>query len=176
MPEINSFKEKEKQIVTFELVNQFYGVDISNILEIIRPQAMTIIPGSPDYVEGIINLRGQIIPIIDLAKRFKLQTNIETNNRIIVVVEAEKIKLGLMVDRVLGVQKIDPALIQPPPALIDGINTQYLIGTVLMDNQLLVLLNLNFILQEQEKNFLSSVKEITTAEKIIEKSVPGLTV
>lgn len=162
MPEIISFKEKEKQVVIFELVNQIYGVDINHVLEIIRPQAMTIIPGSPDYVEGIINLRGQIIPIIDLAKRFNLQASIETNARIIVVVEVENIKLGMLVDRVLGVQKIDPALIQPPPVLIEGINTQYLIGTVLMNKQLLILLNINFIYEEEEKEFLSSIKDNKT--------------
>ncbi|GAB6273936.1 MAG: chemotaxis protein CheW [Peptococcaceae bacterium] len=174
MPEAGNFKEKEKQVVIFDLINQIYGVDISNVLEIIRPQAMTIIPGSPDYVEGIINLRGQIIPIIDLAKRFKLQTNTETDDRIIVVVEAEKIKLGLLVDRVLGVQKFDPALIQPPPALIDGINTQYLIGTVLMNNQLLILLNINFVYEEQGKEFLSSFREASSEEKAVEKTDLGL--
>lgn len=174
MPEAGNFKEKEKQVVIFELINQIYGIDISNVLEIIRPQAMTIIPGSPDYVEGIINLRGQIIPIIDLAKRFKLQINIKTDDRIIVVVEAEKTKLGLLVDRVLGVQKIDPALIQPPPVLIDGINTQYLIGTVLMNNQLLILLNTNFVYEEQGKEFLSSFREAASEEKVVEKTDLGL--
>jgi len=174
LPEAGNFKEKEKQVVIFDLINQIYGVDISNVLEIIRPQAMTIIPGSPDYVEGIINLRGQIIPIIDLAKRFKLQTNIETDDRIIVVVEAEKTKLGLLVDRVLGVQKFDPALIQPPPVLIDGINTQYLIGTVLMNNQLLILLNINFVYEEQGKEFLSSFREAASEEKAVEKTDLGL--
>jgi purine-binding chemotaxis protein CheW len=169
LPEIISFKEKEKQVVIFELVNQIYGVDINHVLEIIRPQAMTVIPGSPDYVEGIINLRGQIIPIIDLAKRFDLQASIETKARIIVVVEVENIKLGMLVDRVLGVQKIDPALIQPPPVLIEGINTQYLTGTVLMNKQLLILLNINFVYEEQKREFLSSLKEEDSNEKTIEK-------
>lgn len=149
---------QEKQVVVFELNKQIYGVDINNVLEIIRPQTITGIPGSPDYVEGIINLRGQIIPVIDLTKRFHLQTNLNLSDRIIIVAEVENIRLGMIVDRVSSVQKFDAALIQPPPLLIEGINTQYLMGTVLVGDQQLMLLSLNFIFQEQEKEYLASVK------------------
>ncbi|KXS41899.1 MULTISPECIES: chemotaxis protein CheW [unclassified Candidatus Frackibacter] len=137
------------QLVAFRLNDEEYGVEILETQEIIEMQRITKIPNAPNFVEGIISLRGEIIPIIDLRKRFNLDISNEEEQRIIIV-ETEGNKVGMIVDEVKEVLSISKDTVKPPPKIAGGINKKYLEGVIKIDDKLLVLLNLTKILDPEE--------------------------
>ena len=137
------------QLVAFRLNDEEYGVEILETQEIIEMQRITKIPNAPNFVEGIISLRGEIIPIIDLRKRFNLDISNEEEQRIIIV-ETEGNKVGMIVDEVKEVLSISKDTVKPPPKIAGGINKKYLEGVTKIDDKLLVLLNLTKILDPEE--------------------------
>ncbi|HXL02798.1 MAG TPA: chemotaxis protein CheW [Candidatus Atribacteria bacterium] len=156
---------KEFQLVAFQLGEETYGVDISQVEEIIRMQPITRVPGAPDFVEGVINLRGRVIPVIDLRKRFRLPPREETKNTRIVVVEVSPNTVGMIVDAVDEVLRISEEKVEAPSTLISSIDTEYIKGVGKLDNKLLILLDLSKVLTKEEKGVLQSMKEEIEAEK-----------
>jgi len=128
-----------------------YGVPITQVQEIITMTRPTQLPQAPDFVEGIINLRGRIIPIIDLKKRFQMGTSDITNDTRSVVVEVEGQTVGIIVDEVSEVLRLANSDIEPAPAIIGGITAEYLTGVGKIEGRLLILLDMNKILSDQEK-------------------------
>ena len=146
---------EEIQLVVFMLkqgdVVCEYGVPITQVQEIITMTRPTQLPQSPDFVEGIINLRGEIIPIIDLKKRFKMGASDITSDTRSVVVEVAGQTVGIIVDEVSEVLRLSHNDIEPPPAMVGGITAEYLTGVGKREGRLLILLDMNKILSDTEK-------------------------
>lgn len=137
-----------------------YGVPITQVQEIIPMTKPTRLPQVPDFVEGIINLRGKIIPIIDLKKRFDMEATEITSDTRSVVVEVSGQTVGIIVDEVSEVLRLSKDNIEPPPAAIGGITAEYLTGVGKLEDRLLILLDMDKILTEQEKAELVGVGEL----------------
>ena len=137
-----------------------YGVPITQVQEIITMTRPTQLPQAPDFVEGIINLRGKIIPIVDLKKRFHMGTSDITNDTRSVVVEVEGQTVGVIVDEVSEVLRLANSDIEPAPAVIGGITAEYLTGVGKIEGRLLILLDMNKILTDQEKANLVGVANV----------------
>ncbi|MEK6791533.1 MAG: chemotaxis protein CheW [Deltaproteobacteria bacterium] len=148
-------KEKEVlQLVTFRLGQEEFSLDILKVQEIIRHMELTRVPRSPDFVEGVINLRGRVIPVLDLRKRFGLPDAEDTSATRIIVVEVEGVTVGLKVDGVSEVLRINADTVEPPPALVTNIESDYIKGVGKLDNRLLILLDVSKILSRSEKDAL----------------------
>jgi len=142
----------EEQLVVFNLAGETYGVDITVVQEIIRMQAITKVPRTPNFVEGVINLRGRIVPVIDLHKRFNLGKAEETQHSRIIVVEVAGVTVGMIVDSVSEVLRLPSSNIEPPPPVISGsIDSAYLRAVGKWQDQLIILLDLEKVLYEKEK-------------------------
>lgn len=146
----NKTGNQEEQLVVFQLSEQIYGIDIASVYEIIRMEKITRVPRTPDFVEGVINLRGKIIPVIDLCKRFNLIFSERTNTSRIIIVDVGGSTIGMIVDAVSEVLRVRSDSIEPPPPIVHGIDAAYLRGIAIMDNRLIILLNLEKILVEHE--------------------------
>jgi len=143
---------REDQVVVFQLSEQTYGIDIASVYEIIRMEKITRVPRTPDFVEGVINLRGRIIPVIDLCKRFNLPDSEKTGSSRIIIVDVDGNTVGMIVDAVSEVIRVPVGSIEPPPAMIHGIDAAYLKGIAILDSRLIILLNLEKMLYEHEKS------------------------
>ena len=153
---------EEIQLVVFTLRSGDnvceYRVPITQVQEINRLTKPTKLPQVPDFVEGIINLRGNIIPVIDIKKRFAMPATGHTDDSRIIVVEVGGRTVGIVVDGVSEVLRLPVTSIEPPPAIIGGIAAQYLTGVGKLDNRLLIMLDMTKILTESEKKELESLK------------------
>lgn len=147
----------EMQLVTFNLGKEEFAVPILQIQEINRLVDITKVPRSPDFVEGVINLRGKVIPIIDLRKRFGLpQAELGKYARI-VVVNMDGRMVGLIVDSVSEVLRLSEDAIEPAPPVVAGIDSEYIRGLGKLDGRLLIMLDLSKILTKEEKKELVAV-------------------
>ena len=140
------------QLVSFRIGNEEFGVDILNVQEINKMTEITKIPNSPDFVEGVINLRGRVIPVVDLRTRLGLTKKEHDKDTRIIVVEIEKRTIGFIVDAVSEVLRIPATITEAPPELVSGINTDFIKSVGKLDNRLLILIDLNKILTVNEKN------------------------
>lgn len=157
----------EEQLVVFQLGDETYGIEISAVHEIIRMQSITKVPRTPEFVEGVINLRGRIVPVIDLHKRFNLPLEEETAHSRIIVVEVKGVTVGMIVDSVSEVLRLPQANIDPPPpAITGGIETEYLRGIGKWEERLIILLDLDKVLEKSEYNALEQhVHDLAAAGK-----------
>jgi purine-binding chemotaxis protein CheW len=147
----------EIQIACFRLGEDLYAVDIMRIKEIIRPQKLTSLPKSPPFVEGVLNLRGTVIPVIDLRKRFDFpDSSLDRNTRLLIVAVGRQL-LGLAVDEVTEVLTLNARDIKPPPQVVNGVSAEYLVGVCLAKDSLIMLLNLDTILTDRESRELSEL-------------------
>lgn len=140
----------EIQVACFTLDENIYAVDIMRIREIIKPLKLTSLPKAPSYVEGVINLRGSVIPIIDLRKRFDLPVRELDNDVRLLIVRVAKQLLGFIVDNVTEVITLPAKDIKPPPQISGGIGAQYLLGVCLAQDSLIILLNIDTIFTDRE--------------------------
>jgi len=145
------------QIVSFKIGTEEFGVDILRVQEINRLVQITQVPNAPDFVEGVMNLRGRVVPVINLRKRFGFaQKEYDKNTRIIVVELDGKI-VGFIVDSVSEVLRISKSVVEPPPDLIAGVGSEYITGIAKLDDRLLILLDLERVLTIEEKETLKEV-------------------
>lgn len=151
--------ESTSQIVVFGLSNEEYGIGIAQVQEIIRPVGITRIPGMPAFIEGVINLRGKIIPIIDLRNRFGLTKKDEDANTRVVVAGVSSQTVGLVVDSVSEVLRLANDSIDPLPPTLTDIDAEYLRGVGKMDNRLIILLELEKVLTDLEKGTLKKLNK-----------------
>jgi purine-binding chemotaxis protein CheW len=141
MPEIAQ-SDSEEQVVVFELAGESYGVDIGRVQEIIRPPAITAVPRAPDYVEGVVNLRGRVIPVINLRNRFGLPEGERGRAARIVVLDVDGNTVGAAVDAVSEVLRVPSAAVEPPGATLSGPDTAHLRGIAKLEDRLVILLDL----------------------------------
>lgn len=143
------------QLVTFQLGDELYGVDIMDVKEIVKIQSVRPIPNAPFYVEGIINLRSEVIPIINLHKRFYLKkmsgdsySAEEEGGFIILDIEGNKI--GIIIDRIARVVPVENSEIKPPPQMLSGIGTEYIYGVVRQESNYLIILDTRRLFSAKE--------------------------
>jgi purine-binding chemotaxis protein CheW len=130
-------------LVTFRLGNEEYGVEIKSVQEIIRATDITPVPGAPTHVRGVINLRGKIIPVVDLRKRFGLADGESSEAQRIVVVEAGQKRLGMLVDNVSQVIKLPSSVIEEIPEEATSVDENYIRGVGKLESRLVIILDLN---------------------------------
>ena len=145
------------QLVTFSIGEEEFGVDILKVQEIIRTMEITKVPKAPEFVEGVINLRGKVIPIIDLRKRFGLIAKDHDKNTRIIVIEISNMIVGFVVDSVSEVLRIPANTVEPPPPVVAGLESEYISGVGKLQDRLLILLDLNRLLSKDEAQVLQSV-------------------
>lgn len=164
MPEKNGV-DTEVQMVVFKLEDEEFAVNIQQVREVLKMSRVTPLPRSAHFIEGVINLRGEVIPVVDLRKRFDLKDREKTENTRIIIVEIQESKVGLIVDSVTEVLRFSSSAIQLPPARIAGTRTDFIKGVGKVADRLLIILNLEKILTTEEK---IALEEITLAgqEKI----------
>ncbi len=155
MAENSNVALDERQLVIFDLAAESYGVDINAVQGIIRMQTITRVPRTPEFVEGVINLRGEVIPVVDLRKRFGLTATEETKDSRIVVVYIGGQQVGMIVDAVTEVLRISADSIEPPSSVITSADSAYLMGIAKLEDRLITLLDLEQALSEAEKNTLA---------------------
>ncbi|OGR37744.1 MAG: chemotaxis protein CheW [Desulfovibrionales bacterium GWA2_65_9] len=139
------------QLVTFKIADEEFGLDILKVQEIIRTMEITKVPRSPEFVEGVINLRGKVIPIIDLRKRFGLESKSHDRQTRIIVIELHAMIVGFVVDSVSEVLRIPANTVEAPPAIVSGIDSEYINGVGKLVDRLLILLDLNKLLTAEER-------------------------
>jgi len=137
-----TYSGNEVQLVVFKLGREEYGVSILQVQEIKRIMDITRVPHSPDYIKGVINLRGSVLPVIDLKNRLSLPPADYTDDTRIIIVRVEDITVGLIVDGVSEVTTLAAENIEPPNNVASGVSAQYLSGVGKQDEKLLILLNL----------------------------------
>jgi purine-binding chemotaxis protein CheW len=145
------------QLVSMNMGEEEFGIDILRVREIIRMVEITRVPNAPHFVEGVINLRGMIIPVVDLRKKFGLKDIQSDKPPRIVVVEIGDTTVGMIVDTVNQVLRIPRDIIEPPPPIIGGIESEYILGVGKLKDRLLILLDIEKILSHGEKRALEGI-------------------
>jgi purine-binding chemotaxis protein CheW len=156
--EFKAQTEELLQLVSFNIGQEEFGLGIQSIQEINRMVEITRVPNSPDFVSGVINLRGKVIPIINLRKRFGFPPKENDKNTRIIVVELGNMVVGFVVDAVSEVLRIPKNITEPPPSIVAGIGSEYITAVAKLENRLLILLDLERILKDKEKQQLEAAK------------------
>ena len=151
------------QLVTFHLGVELYGIDIMDVKEIVRVQSIRAIPNAPTYVEGIFNLRSEIVPIINLHKRFhlkKFESDDEDEGLLasFVIIDLDGMKLGIIIDRISRVITVEQDEVQPPPQMITGIGAEYIQGVVRQDKGYLIILDVRNLFNPRELQKISELR------------------
>jgi purine-binding chemotaxis protein CheW len=145
---------EQNQLVTFQLGEELYGINIMDVKEIVRVQDIRSIPNAPAYVEGIFNLRSEIIPIINLHKRFHLKKVLTSEEDELlsgfIIIDIDGMKLGVIIDRVSRVVTIEKDDIQPPPQMLSGIGAEYIQGVVRQEQGYLIILDIRDLFNPKE--------------------------
>lgn len=150
MAEKKQMEGQTNQYVSFVLHGEEYGVPILCVQEIIRYETLTRVPQSPDYVDGVLNLRGQVIPVVNLRKKFELPARDRDKSTRIIVVEVMGRVMGMVVDEVSEVLQVDMEDIAPPPPMGTHLRTDYISGMAKINETLVILLEIDKILTTEE--------------------------
>ena len=154
-------KENQKQLVTFQLGNEQYGIDIMDVNEIWKVEAIRSIPNAPSYVEGIFNLRGDIVPVINLHRRFHIKRiQMSEDDELLsgsIIININGTKIGIIIDKVLRVVTIEMDQVQPPPQIISGIGAEYIQGVVQSDEGYLIILDIHRLFDPKELQQISVI-------------------
>ncbi len=151
------------QLVTFQLSEELYGIDIMDVKEIVRVQEIRPLPNAPTYVEGLFNLRGEIIPIINLHKRFHLRkAQLDDDEDLLsgfIIIDLDGMKLGVIIDKVERVISIDSNEIQPPPQMLSGIGAEYIQGVANQKSGYLIILDIRKLFSAKELQKIVEVRK-----------------
>jgi purine-binding chemotaxis protein CheW len=154
-------QDTQIQLVTFQISEELYGIDIMDVKEIVRVQEVRSIPNAPNYVEGLFNLRGEIIPIISLHKRFHLKrAQLAEDEELLsgfIIIDIDGMKLGVIIDMVERVVAIEASEVQPPPQMLSGIGAEYIQGVVNREAGYLIILDIRKLFSAKE---LKKIEEI----------------
>ncbi len=154
---LDGLKDDDLQIVTFRVGNEDFSVPILKVQEIIRMSEITKVPRSPEFVEGVINLRGKVIPVIDLRKRFGLDTVERNNDTRTIVVDCGGKVVGLIVDSVSEVLRLSKNTVEAPPDIVGGVDSDYVSGVGKLDDRLVILLDIDKVLNINEQTQLGTM-------------------
>jgi purine-binding chemotaxis protein CheW len=147
---IERTKASGGKFLTFFLSGEEYGIEILSVHEIIGMLPITSVPGTPGYICGIVNLRGKIIPIVDLRRKFGMESKEQTTETCIIVVHVQGVEVGIVVDRVSEVLSIDEGDIEPPPSFGKDVNTDFILGIGKSLSKVKILLNIDRVLSADQ--------------------------
>ncbi|WP_164215179.1 chemotaxis protein CheW [Virgibacillus sp. YIM 98842] len=147
------------KVVVFLMGDQQYGISIENVLGIEKLHAITNVPETSDFIKGVINLRGDITPVLDLKQRFKLGETAYREQTRILIVTMNDMQVGLIVDAATDVMDIDSAIIEDAPQMINGVKESFLNGVAKLEDKLLILLDLEYVLNLDEVNEVNEMME-----------------
>ncbi|HET53900.1 MAG TPA: purine-binding chemotaxis protein CheW [Ignavibacteria bacterium] len=145
------------QLVSFKVGTEEFGVDILKVQEINRMLKITKVPNAPDFVEGVVNLRGRIIPVIDLRKRLSIESKVHDNKTRIVVVDILGNIVGFIVDEVNEVLRISKDIIENPPELVSQVDSDFITSVAKLEDRIIILLDLDALLKKDEKELLEKI-------------------
>ena len=153
--ELSLGQKLQGKYMTFKLADEAYGIEILSVREIIRMMDMTRVPRTPDFISGVINLRGKVITVIDLRMKFGMKSIDATDQTVIIVVqiktESSELTMGLLVDEVLEVRSVAAEAIEPAPMLGGGgVDIEFIQGVGKLESRVIFLLNIGKILSSQE--------------------------
>ena len=153
--------EDKKQVVVFKIGEETYGADITEVREIIRAAEVTVVPKAPPSVSGVIDLRGKIVPVVDLKKRFGLEDKKSLKNARIMIAEVAGELVGLRIDTAVGVLKVDPSSVESTPdiAVTEEMKAA-IVGVAKWKEKLIVLLNLEKVLPAEEVRQMKDLKGV----------------
>jgi purine-binding chemotaxis protein CheW len=137
------------QLVTFTLEKEEYAVDILSVQEINRITEITRVPNAPDYVEGVINLRGKVIPVVNLRKKFGLNIKETDDSSRVIIMDVQGITYGLVVDSVSEVLRIPSNIVEPPPPMASSMSSMFIKGIAKLENRLIILIDIDKFLGQQ---------------------------
>ena len=170
---VNAMADREGKYLTFTMASEEYGIGILKIKEIIGMMPVTPVPQTPEHVKGVINLRGKVIPVVDLRLRFGMESIDYTDRTCIIVVEiagqAGTVQIGIVVDAVSEVLNIKGEDVEDTPTFGIKLNTEYILGMAKMEGGGKILLDIDQVLSTQEIVALEKAAE-KTAEKLAEKT------
>jgi purine-binding chemotaxis protein CheW len=156
------------KFLTFLMANEKYGLEILKVREIMGMMDVTTVPTTPAFVRGVINLRGKVIPVVDLRLKFGLEAKEDTQRTCIIVVHlthtAQEMTMGIIVDEVSDVLDIDQNQIEPPPSFGANIRTDFILGMGKIDQKVMTMLDIDRVLSEQEIALVESSAEKTGPE------------
>ncbi len=165
-----------EQLVVFTLSNESFGMDIGKVSGIERMMAITKVPRSPEFVEGVVNLRGRVIPVVDLRKVFCLPAGEETKDTRIVVVDIRGQHIGCLVDEVSEVLRIPSDSVEPPSSLVtSSASSDYLLGIAKLEGRMIILLDLDEVLSIDQAKMLTAMEMVTAVEETQVITDEGLT-
>lgn len=147
--------DAQYQLVTFQLGDELYGVDIMDVKEIVKTQSVRPIPQAPYYVEGIFNLRSEIIPVVSLHKRFRLKMleiteDDDEDQGGFIILNIEGNKIGIIIDKINRVVTVQQDEVKPPPQMLSGIGSEYIQGVIRQENGYLVMLDIRRLFNSKE--------------------------
>jgi purine-binding chemotaxis protein CheW len=141
----------ENQLVVFDLAGEHYGVNIATVESIIKMQPITAVPHTLSFIQGVTNLRGAVLPVIDLRKRFGLPAREDSKDTRIVVVEMNGETVGMVVDAVTEVLRVPGENVEPPPSLVTTADSIFITGIAKVGERLIILLDLNQVLNVEQQ-------------------------
>lgn len=141
---------RKNQVVRFMVGKESFGIDIARVQEIVTVPEITRVPDAPDFLEGIINLRGKIVSVIDLRKRLKLNGSFKDKKNRILVTEMDRKVVGLIVDEVSEVLRLNPDNIEPPPEIVGSRGAEYITGVGKLEDRIILLLDIGKVLSSEE--------------------------
>ncbi|KGN03445.1 chemotaxis protein CheW [Clostridium novyi A str. 4570] len=144
-------ENKEIKVLIFKINNQYYATDIKEVERILGYEVPTNLPDSPEFIEGVINHEGNILPVMSIAKKFNIQESDNKKNAKIVVIKEVQNKIGVIVDVVSEVRNIYLKDIEQPPEIISEVSKRYIEGLIKLENKIIIFLNLGKILTDEEK-------------------------
>jgi len=150
---------KNLQLVVFNIGKELYGVGIDAVHEIVKVPDITEVPDAPAFLQGVINLRGKIVPVVDLRKRMNLDGKERTKASRVLITENDGRLVGLLVDAVSEVLKVPPESVEAPPEMISSIGIEYITGVAKMGGGLIILLNLKKVFSVEDMMKLGEVAE-----------------
>jgi purine-binding chemotaxis protein CheW len=139
------------QFVTFKLAGQKYAVEILKVQEINNMKDITPIPNAPVYVEGAINLRGKVIPVLNLRRKFRMEELALAETSKIIIIDVRGTTIGAIVDAVSDVLRISPTVVEPPPAVSSNVKSEFIHGVAKLATELVILLDMDKLLDAMEK-------------------------
>ncbi len=145
------------QLVSFMIGSEEFGIDILYVQEINRMLQITKVPNAPYFVDGVINLRGRVIPVIDLRTKLGIERREHDKNTRIVVVEVDCKTAGFIVDAVKEVLRIPSGITEPPPEIVTGMNSEFIVAVAKLEDRLITLIDLEKVLSKSEKEKLKQV-------------------
>ncbi len=158
-------EERKDTCLSFKLGNELFAVSVSKVLEVLQKQTITLVPDTPDYILGVINFRGEIVPVADSRTKFHMPRRTDTDKYVIIVMELEsgeeKMVIGVTADSVMDVMNIETKDIKPVPNMGSHLNSAYIAGMITVNDRFIMILDVDKVFSSSE---ISEISEVVQSE------------